>query len=282
VRLTLAAAVAFGIVADRVGAADNPVSAPDVANEQRLATEGSRRELSRLTVRAAGDAGAAFQPTPESLLKWSNPDAGRVYGDVYVWTDKGRPAAAASIYRWYSPYQSLTIEFCSLSTGGVTAERAGEVIWRPTGAGIAWRDLPEAEPPAASRPARLTQMKRIANRFSANLTDLRTDQAAVNKVLRLLPRPVFRHADDAATDGALFALVVGTDPELLLLLEAEGLGWRYGLSRINRDPLTVMLDGKVVQRFEYVTPDELVDMHQPYSCYNVKSFEDADTGTAAP
>jgi hypothetical protein len=216
------------------------------------------------------------------LLKWSNPDAGRVYGDVYIWTDKGRPAAAASIYRWYSPYQSLTIEFCSLSTAAITAEREGQVVWRPTGPGIEWRDLPAADPPAASRPARLTQMKRMAERFAATLTDSRTDQAAVRKVLRLLSRPVFRHGTDAAADGALFAFVVGTDPELLLLVEAGGQGWRYSLSRINRDPLTVTLDGDVVQRFEYLAPAELFEMARPYACYNVRDFEDAGTTTSKP
>jgi hypothetical protein len=278
---TLAAALVLGVQSDRGSAADDAEPAPDVATEQRLATELSRRELARLTLHAAGAGGAEYQATPESLLKWSNPDAGRVYGDVYVWTDQGRPAAAASIYRWYSPYQSLTIEFCSLSTGGISAEREGQVIWRPTDPGIVWHDLPGTDAPAASRSARLIQMKRISNRFAARLTDSRTDQAAVYKVLRLLSHPVFRHGEDAAADGALFAFVVGTDPELLLLVEADGPGWRYALSRINRDPLSVTLDGNVVQRFEYLAPAELFDMGRPYACYNVKDFEDAP-GTPQP
>ena len=280
--LTLAAAVALGLLSDRGGAADDAEPAPDVATEQRLATELSRRELARLTVRSAGDGGAVYEATPESLLKWSNPDAGRVYGDVYIWTDDGRPTAAASIYRWYSPYQSLTIEFCSLSTGGITAEREGEVVWRPTDPGIAWRDLPGTDAPAAARPARLTQMKRIANRFTAKLTDSRTDQAAVAKVLRLLSRPVYRNGEDATTDGALFAFVVGTDPELLLLVEADEQHWRYALSRINRDRLSVTLDGNVIQRFEYLAPDELFDVQRPYSCYIVRDFEDAGPATPQP
>lgn len=282
VRLTLAATLALGVLSDRAGASEDAEPAPDVATEQRLATELARRELARLTLRTAGDSGAAFEATPESLLKWSNPDAGRVYGDVYVWTDQGRPAAAASIYRWYSPYQSLTIEFCSLSTGSITAVRDGEVVWRPTDPGIQWRDLPGPEVPAASRPARLTQMKRIANRFDAKLNDSRTDQAAVDKVLRLLSRPVFRYGEVASADGAMFAFVVGTDPELLLLVEADKQGWQYALSRINRDALSVTFDREVVQRFEYLGPDELFDQRKPYSCYIVRDFEDAGPGTPQP
>ena len=82
--------------------------------------------------------------------------------------------------------------------------------------------------------------------------------------------------------GALFAFVVGTDPELLLLVEAAEQGWRYALSRINRDALSVSLDGEVVQRFEYIAPAELFDVQQPYSCYIVRDFEDSGPGTPQP
>ena len=40
---------------------------------------------------------------PEPVLKWSNPVVGTIYGDVFVWTDEGRPEVVASIYKWYSP-----------------------------------------------------------------------------------------------------------------------------------------------------------------------------------
>src|SRR5687768_14871534 len=37
----------------------------------------------------------------EPLLRWSNPTAGSVHGEVFVWLHNDRPAAIASIYRWY-------------------------------------------------------------------------------------------------------------------------------------------------------------------------------------
>jgi len=250
---------------------------PDVATEQRQASKLSGLERARLTLRRAGEAGAAFEATGESLLKWSNPDAGRVYGDVYLWTDMGRPAVLASIYRWYSPYQSLTIEFCSLSTEAVTAERGGETIWNPDQAGITWRELRGVDPPSQSRPARLTQMKRIANQFTAKLSDARSDQASVDKVLRQLSRPVFRYGTAALTDGAIFGFVVGTDPELLLLIEANGTGWQYALARFNRDPLSVLRDGELVQEFDYIPPADLSAANRPYACYVVKDVQLTET-----
>lgn len=258
-------------------AGDDAKPAVDVAKEQQQASEWSVREMARLTVGAASGDSSAFQSTTESVLKWSNPDAGRVYGDVYVWTDGGRPAAVASIYRWYAPYQSLTIEFCSLSAGPIVASRGGQVLWQPADPGIAWHELPASAAPARSRPARLTQMRRMADRFTVRLTDSRADQAAVDKVLRLLSRPVYRYDEAMSVDGALFAFVVGTDPELLLLLESDEAGWRYALTRINRDTLAVSLDGAMVRKFEYIPPAELFDLRQPYACYDVKDYQLTET-----
>ena len=59
--------------------------------------------------------------------------------------------------------------------------------------------------------------------------------------LRLLPRPLYRYesTDPDVLDGALFALVssAGTDPEIILLLEARvgqsGPQWLYGAARFS-------------------------------------------------
>ena len=55
--------------------------------------------------------------------------------------------------------------------------------------------------------------------------------------LRLLPNPLFRYKSEsgAIVEGALFAFVTGTDPEVLLLIEArqgdEGLRWHVTCAR---------------------------------------------------
>jgi hypothetical protein len=56
----------------------------------------------------------------------------------------------------------------------------------------------------------------------------------------LLPKPLYRYdAEQTKTlDGALYAFVLGTDPELLLLLECDTAeakpAWRFGVGRMNR------------------------------------------------
>ena len=50
---------------------------------------------------------------------------------------------------------------------------------------------------------------------------------------RLLTQPIYRVPADARTDAALFAFVQGTDPEVVLLVEAvNSTGWRYALARM--------------------------------------------------
>src|SRR5688572_12875369 len=50
---------------------------------------------------------AALHDQP--LLRWSNPTVGSVHGEVFVWTVDGRPAALASVFRWYHPFKDGTV-----------------------------------------------------------------------------------------------------------------------------------------------------------------------------
>src|SRR5947208_9674260 len=60
----------------------------------------------QLTQQAAGKyeftLGGADSEKPklaaEPLLRWSNPAAGQVHGNVYLWTSSGRPAVVGSIF----------------------------------------------------------------------------------------------------------------------------------------------------------------------------------------
>ncbi|HEV3005878.1 MAG TPA: hypothetical protein VGX78_15535, partial [Pirellulales bacterium] len=68
--------------------------------------------------------------------------------------------------------------------------------------------------------------------------------------LRLLPRPLYRYQTQRTDliDGALFAFVQGTDPEVVLVLEAVGRDaeseWRYALTRRSVLPLEADIDGE--------------------------------------
>jgi hypothetical protein len=223
---------------------------PSEADKQRQAdvawlAPAKARQL-KVTVGRPQPTTAALHAEP--LLRWSNPTAGSVYGEVFVWTVENRPAALASIYRWYHPYKDATVEVVSVSPDPVAATDGAASAWEAPESGIEWRPLEGGPKPAQARNARLVQFRALTRRFSAELADQRGGDE-VDRDLRLLGQPVYRY-ETGSTDGALFAFVETTDPEAWVLVEcdtakAEG-AWRYAVARMNADALRLSLDERVI------------------------------------
>ena len=209
---------------------------------------------------------------PEPLLRWSNPTAGSVHGEVFLWTQDERPAAISSIYRWYHPYQDSTVEIVSVSEQALAAREDGKTQWQTKSPGLAFQPLPKAPAPAGNRGSRLIQMRTLARRFSADLADKRGGDE-VPRELRLLNQPAHRYEsqEHQIVDGCLFAFVEGTDPEAWLLLEVvDGKGgpaWRYALARMNVDPLEICLDDQAVQSWPGLR-EAWSDRTRPYVMFN--------------
>ena len=81
-------------------------------------------------------------------------------------------------------------------------------------------------------------MAQIAREFKGQMTGWKNDDSD-REFLRLLGKPLFRYKPETPdiVDGAVFAFAQGTDPEILLLLEArqkEGAKdstWQYAFVR---------------------------------------------------
>jgi hypothetical protein len=138
----------------------------------------------------------------------------------------------------------------------VIARDKDRVIWYPETAGVEFKDVPGAPQPAKTPGERLRQMKAIAERFKATMTGWQADNTD-REELRLLPRPLYRYdlakakdPDPNLLDGGLFAYVMGTDPEVVLVLEAvrtgEKAAWQYALVRATSGGLEVRLGTEVV------------------------------------
>jgi hypothetical protein len=215
-----------------------------------------RAELPRWKLWCGEDREHELTLHPKSVLRWTNPGVGRINGDVYLWTLDGRPEAVISFYKWWKPDYGFTAEMHSLSLTGLSAEREGTLRWKPTEAGITLHNVPDAPHPAESAPRRLQQMRTLAGQFSAQLKDLRLKEEGERQELRLLTQPLYRYpaGKGEVVDGALFAIVLGTDPEVLLLLEArrasEKLTWQYGVARMNDCAMTVKYKDQEVWQCE--------------------------------
>jgi hypothetical protein len=197
-------------------------------------------------------------PDPESkeplevipALRWSNNPRGTPNALTVLYVRKGRPYAAACLF----PYdRGMIHDFQSLSRASDKMEvrRNGEVVWHPEKAGVEYAPIPDAPAPKAGRPERLRQIKRLAERFESTMLGWRIDTNDREK-LRRLPQPIYRYNPDSGpvVDGAVFAFVLGTDPESLLLIELvreeAQLRWVYAFARRTAGKLEGRLDGKAV------------------------------------
>lgn len=201
----------------------------------------------------AGDASQReLRIVAEPLLRWTNEVSGLQDGTLFLWTEKsGRPAAAAQVF--LTADDLWLHEFQSLSEGPFQANREEKPVWEPSRAGVSFQKFAGAPPPAATAVKRLTQMKALAGRFTAN----DEFEGKSRWELRMLAKPLLRYADEKSDllDGAMFALAHGTDPEVFILLEARKVdgvcAWHYALAPMTGYALKVQLDGKEIWEVQW-------------------------------
>jgi hypothetical protein len=116
----------------------------------------------------------------------------------------------------------------------------------PIKRGLEFREIPDAPAPANTEAERLRQMRDLLKRFSAREY---YDITSQDYALRLLTRPIDRYADSASglLDGAIFIYANGTNPEALLVIEAQRKGagsppsWSYAAAPLTRAQPTIRL-----------------------------------------
>jgi hypothetical protein len=251
--------------------AANLVVADEPENEKAriaLALEHGKKEVSAFTIHSAESGGEQFHLVNKSLLKWSNPIRGSLYGDVYIWTLKGRPEVVGSFLEWFQPIQSREVELHSLSLGRLVAEHPDQISWTTEKAGVELKPIPGAPAPAATPAQRLRQIRELAKEFTAR--QLSHDN--VEYEMRLLLQPIYRYecTDGDLIDGALFVFVHATDPEVFMQIEARKAGgalqWQYSLARFNSILLAVSHKGREVWTAPAIVPwSAVLDRRHPYT-----------------
>ena len=251
---------------------DDPQEPPGRdAEELRQTAQLIQAELPRWKI-AMGEEAAELALNPKPILRWTNPATGRMYGELFVWTSDGRPEAVMSLYKVWDPPWGFAGEFQSLSLTKLVGERSQTVAWKSDDPGITFREVPDAPAPGDTAVRRLQQMRAVAKDFTAVLMDYRQNSKGERQALRLLTNAVYRYSSpgNVVSDGALFAFVLGTDVEVLLLLEASGAKdaerWRYALARLNSDELVAYWKEQEVWRVGKATFNE---RDKPYVFMNL-------------
>ncbi len=202
----------------------------------------------RHRIATAAKPDTAFRLRPEAMLYFTNPARAELFGSIFVWEQNGRPMVFGGVFLWFEKTGTeMTREFHSLVGDPLMLHYDDKQLWAPECRGVEFKVIPESKPPAASRVARARQIKELASRFSATISN--SDRPSV--LLRQLARPIYRYpADSRVVDGAIVAFVQATDPEAMLLIEArknaDAVQWHYAFARCTSWEVTARLDHNVV------------------------------------
>lgn len=253
--LSVICALTFGVFADPLPAQENAGQEAELRKVLRSVNELRVFEL-------AGPDG--MDPRPVA----PHPRPAHHYGDqerqlfdstLWMWggPDDGRPVAAMKLERYpedsYYGRPTILYGFVSLSPQRVRVELPEAEPWTSRQSGIDLRDIPDSPDPADADRRRALQARALARRFTAHVLDAPGQRPSEQRrTLRLMPRPLYEYTGDehGIPYGALFAFANGTNPDVLLLIEARstdaGPRWQYGIARLTRGQILVQLDGRQV------------------------------------
>jgi hypothetical protein len=215
----------------------------------------SRQRADAIVIQVTeGDQPRPVERVPQPVLRFDDPTRANDSGTIWLWGATGRPLAHLELYRGATGDWVYVLN--NLSGPSLRAERENALWWTPREATLRLEAFPEAPAPAALPAARLTQIRALARRFAAHEF---WDPDNSRFELRLLAQPLHRYVDEdhGIRDGAMFAFANGTNPEVLLVIEAragEDGGWQYGLARSGHAEMHVFLDGTEVWQTPRVNP----------------------------
>ncbi|QDV42355.1 hypothetical protein Enr13x_22000 [Stieleria neptunia] len=199
-----------------------------------------------------GDEALTLVPTP--VLRWQNPLRSTTHGECFVWTLDGRALAVASIFSYpiENDQRRVARAFNSFADSPLVAGEDQQPFWQAAAVEKEeWQMVPGSPDVASSASRRLFQMRSLARQFTAQLGGTDGEE---QRMLRLMAAPLYRYGlhDEAEKDGALFAFVMGTDPEIILLLESRetdsGLKWFFLAGRHSYTTLVLRHQDREVWR----------------------------------
>jgi len=196
-----------------------------------------------------GDRPQAIKMLPESLYRYSQESRDFPDAVVWGWGDGGRPKALLTLACQIKPNsRELVYEFDSLSAKSLVCAVDGQVRWSPNSPGLEMRKFEGAPAPADDHAGRLRQIDALLGRLKANELD---EQAGQMKPFDLAwaAKPVYCYndPDQGIVDGAICFSCIETNPEIVLVLEAQRHAnsqpaWYCGFNRLGWAELHVTFD----------------------------------------
>lgn len=228
-----------------------------VSDAEKNANEQVRREAERVVRQIdleilKDDKWTKVPRIEDPLLYYSDPTRTNDRGSVWGWGQKGRPVAVLELYRGENLRTKWAFAICNTSGRKLRARRLDAPWWNENDSAAELKDVPFASAPSAEASVRQRQLKLLAQKFTAHEF---WDPNNSRYELRLLKRPLRTYQDEAngILEGGLFALANGTNPELLVFVEARvdpknksKSIWQYTVGRLAHAELHLEYNGKEV------------------------------------
>jgi hypothetical protein len=202
------------------------------------------------------------------LLFYGDPTRDNDRGSVWGWGEKGRPLALLELWQQVNVRTYWYFCICNTSGGRLRASRGGVPWWLANDSAVELKDVPDAPTPSTEAPQRQRQIKQLAQKFTGHeFWD--PDNTRYN--LRRLESPLYtyRDEDSGLLEGGLYTLANGTNPEIMIFLEARvdpkdssKKTWQYVVGRSAHAELHLEYDGKEV--FEAPRGNRVSAQNKPY------------------
>ena len=199
------------------------------------------------------------------LLYYSEPTRAHDRGSVWAWGEKGRPVAIVKLCQRDDLRSKWQISITNTSGGKLRANRDNARWWRENESAVELKDVPNAPPPATEVQQRQLHLKQLALMFTGHEF---WDPNNSRYELRRLEKPLHTYKDEDAgiQIGALYTLANGTNPEIMLFIEARidpkngtKAAWQFLASRTGHAELHLDYNGKevfTVPRVSRAGPDQ--------------------------
>jgi hypothetical protein len=248
-------------------AAAEPDSEKAGADQENAALSAATAHMRRLKLRRVDDAEEVIGLIDQPLLAFGDSTRATSQGTLWAWAVRGRPIAFLELYQ-IGGFEGHWFHALALaSEPNVFLDAPNNGRWQPQTSAFPLTPLEDAPEPAAKENARLRQFRDMARRFTAHEF---WDPDNSRHELRVLPQPIHRYRvlEQNIQDGAAFAIVHGTNPEAVVVIEIldhaiDSERWQYAVFRSSDAEGHVELDGKEVCRWDRAV-HSAKDLHEPY------------------
>ena len=144
---------------------------------------------------------------------------------IWVWTVHGRPVSLMKVerYGFADPQRHWLLNVTSTTSDPINVKWPFGREFTSKKPGMTFRPVTNAMEAVETKAGRLIQLKNLARRFSATMTDGLAQN--IKTEMRLLATPLYRYASEseAVVDGAFFGFsATGTNPDAILAIQWRG------------------------------------------------------------